>query len=389
MAERERAESPLHYESDDTDTISVVDTVVSDYEGREDEDWELEGIIGEASFDEVDENGDVHQVKRYLLKWKGYSIYRSTWETEENLVEGTPDTWLRWQEQKMRVARGLTKPFDTEQWEEEVAERTEHRIRRHERRNRRRQALGMPTVYYEGEQDYDQVEAPGESSDEEPVKALSRRTKQVHSDSDDDMPTTTTGRKKRRTRAAVERDEQKRIELLKRKKGTAVPVLKGNEKEEPQATVKKTVKTTTITAPAKSVAPQTGSNTSPQQRASASTTVATRVVQNPAFKPFASATRTKPVSVQVSTLRTTPADATAPKRAEAASQSARPAPMARMVGGPSRMGQSAKRPVVQTGTLSPLECDFSFFSSGESAFCMNRMALFHKRFHVEDLCAFT
>jgi hypothetical protein len=57
-----REESEYDFRSDDTDTISLTDTVASQYD--DDVEWPLEDILAQASVDESDHEGNVVTVQK-------------------------------------------------------------------------------------------------------------------------------------------------------------------------------------------------------------------------------------------------------------------------------------------------------------------------------------
>ncbi|KAL8712778.1 MAG: hypothetical protein Q9220_002986 [cf. Caloplaca sp. 1 TL-2023] len=128
----------------DDDAISVTSTVQSEKQL----DYELDGILAERRGDEGME---------YLTKWTGYDDWENTWEPEKNLMRETKDDW---RDQKMRISRGLEKPFDVAAWERACLLHERTTLERKERRRRKRIELGLPVI--------DLLESDEESSDWEP-----------------------------------------------------------------------------------------------------------------------------------------------------------------------------------------------------------------------------
>ena len=78
---------------------------------------------------------------QYLVKWEGYDEYRNTWEPEENFQSS--DILKNWREKKMRITRGLDKPFDVKAWEKRVHQIMEEIAARKRRRRLKKRSLGI------------------------------------------------------------------------------------------------------------------------------------------------------------------------------------------------------------------------------------------------------
>lgn len=221
---REREDSVYESESEGTDNISLTDTDVSDWD--ENAQWETEEILVDADFDVEQEDGSVVTERQYLVKWKGYSKYKATWEPRENLENADLTLW-KWNENRMRKTRGGTEPdFDVEQWEQEKAEIEAKRARRHERRNKKRRQLGHDEKTYadSDEEADDESESrvepkPGSAVDESDTVSSKGRGSNVESvaesDSDEEAQAPT---KKRRL------ENESGSDGPIRKKGRAMPV---------------------------------------------------------------------------------------------------------------------------------------------------------------------
>ena len=115
-------------EGSDHDTISITSTVPS--EPREE--YPLEGVLAERM------NGGI---KEYLVQWEGYPEERCTWETESNFQDD--GTLHQWQARKMRIARGLDKPYDVSALEARVEAWIAATEKRKARRRDKRRRLGL------------------------------------------------------------------------------------------------------------------------------------------------------------------------------------------------------------------------------------------------------
>ena len=115
-------------EGSDNDTVSINSTVPS--EPREE--YTLEGVLAERI------NGGI---KEFLVKWEGYPEERCTWETESNFQDD--NTLHLWQAHKMRIARGLDKPYDVDDLEARVEAWIAATASRKARRRIKRRRLGL------------------------------------------------------------------------------------------------------------------------------------------------------------------------------------------------------------------------------------------------------
>ena len=115
-------------DSSDEDTISLTSTVVSYHES--DEEFEVEDILA------VD-NGEPPN-RRYLIRWEGYPLYRSTWEPEVNLTEAVMDKWIQ---KEAQIRNGQLEPFDVQSLQNDRALRAEQKLDRQRRREKKRKNL--------------------------------------------------------------------------------------------------------------------------------------------------------------------------------------------------------------------------------------------------------
>ena len=134
-------------ESSDNDTVSINSTVPS--EPREE--YPLEGVLAERM------NGGI---KEFLVKWEGYPDERCTWETESNFQDD--GTLHLWQARKMRIARGLDKPYDVDALEARVEAWIAATESRKARRRKKRRRLGLSTTSKD----------TSEGSSDEPERAI-------------------------------------------------------------------------------------------------------------------------------------------------------------------------------------------------------------------------
>lgn len=116
------ATPPAYFDEDDS--VSITSTAPSEVR----EEYPVERILHEE-----EQDGEKH----YLIYWADYSIERATLERRENIDQVTIDEWNT---TKMRIDRGLEKPFDIEAWkarQREIGRATENRRwRRREKRKR-------------------------------------------------------------------------------------------------------------------------------------------------------------------------------------------------------------------------------------------------------------
>src|SRR5205814_6690266 len=92
----------------DIDTISITSTCPT----PEREEYPVEKILEEVT----DEDG----LSCYLIKWEDYDIERSTWEPQSN-IQDLDEILFAWETQKLRRSRGLSPPFDLDEFEARVA----------------------------------------------------------------------------------------------------------------------------------------------------------------------------------------------------------------------------------------------------------------------------
>ena len=158
------------------DSVSITSTVLSEQKDV----YPLEAILAEQKF---------QGVTKYLVKWEGYPEYRCTWETRAMFQDGEDSTFHEWETQKMRVSRGLSKPFDVPAFKNRVEIWLEDIRKRKIRRRAKRQRMGLPVGPIEIESGEDSSDSQAEEEDEEPTavrrrSSLKRRASQITKSSD-------------------------------------------------------------------------------------------------------------------------------------------------------------------------------------------------------------
>ena len=153
MASRRASRATLA--SSDDETVSLTSTVPS----PDRETYVLEAILSEID----DDDG----ITYYLVKWEGYSDLECTWEVEENFQD--EQTLLDWKDQKMRISRGLEKPFNLDEWQKRMDEEKAATKARKALRRKKKIELGMPVA--------DKAPSSDDSSDDE----YSESTDETHS----------------------------------------------------------------------------------------------------------------------------------------------------------------------------------------------------------------
>ena len=146
----------------DADSVSITSTVLSEQK----DEYPLEAILAEDKF-----NG----VTKYLVKWEGYPEHRCTWETRSNFQDGEDSTFHEWETQKMRVSRGLSKPFDITAFKDRVEKWLDSVEQRKLRRRLKRQRMGLPVSPIKYESEGGSTDSQAEEEDEEP-KMIRRRS---------------------------------------------------------------------------------------------------------------------------------------------------------------------------------------------------------------------
>ncbi|KAL8758979.1 MAG: hypothetical protein Q9184_003759 [Pyrenodesmia sp. 2 TL-2023] len=149
-------------DSSDDDTVSLTSTQLSVW--PEDHRHTLEGI----RFEDVDEEG----IPLYLVKWDGYDELRDTWEPARHLEKKTLSEWA---DQKMRISRGLAKPFDVLAWMERADAQEAATIKRRERRRQKKIDLGL--IFEAGEASSEYLSRTGYSEEPDGLQSPSRQSR--------------------------------------------------------------------------------------------------------------------------------------------------------------------------------------------------------------------
>lgn len=130
MTERTVARQSLAEATFEDDDISLTSTVEED--ANEDNRYNVVKILDE----QMGPGG-----WWYLIQWEGYPITASTWEPRDN-VESL-ETLEEWSAEKKRQARGISDPFNREEFNAAVSEEQEAKSRRHRLRREKRKRLGI------------------------------------------------------------------------------------------------------------------------------------------------------------------------------------------------------------------------------------------------------
>ncbi|UNI16190.1 hypothetical protein JDV02_002651 [Purpureocillium takamizusanense] len=151
----------LHQDLDDD--ISVASTLEETFDP--DEDYGLLRILAERSFQEE---------TLYLVEWEGCPLHDATWEPEENFQSVTLSEW---EDIKKSTRRRTAVGFRVQEWKDAVLEAIRQKRERHNRRNRKRELLGLPqtdtNTSRQGELDYIEstmVEAIDPDDDQLPIE---------------------------------------------------------------------------------------------------------------------------------------------------------------------------------------------------------------------------
>jgi chromo domain-containing protein 1 len=127
----ERTITKLSLREDDEDSISITSTQES--ETNEEKSYVVDRILAEQD----DGEGNVF----YLIKWDRYKLLDSTWEPAENIESRA--TLDEWNTEKMRIARGLSDPFDVAAFDDEIEKVQLAKAERRRRRKAKRERLGI------------------------------------------------------------------------------------------------------------------------------------------------------------------------------------------------------------------------------------------------------
>jgi hypothetical protein len=178
-------------EDDASESISVTSTQADEVKEDEEKSYYVERILAEHNSD-----GKMF----YLIRWDGYLLAESTWEPEENIEDRR--TIDEWNDEKILIGQGLSKPFDLRKFEAEVARFQRKKIDRRRRRRARRKRLRIPVSESDAEDNYDsesstEAEEVPESPEDPPSVARRRKSGALTSG-----PEGATGRRGDKTRAS-------------------------------------------------------------------------------------------------------------------------------------------------------------------------------------------
>jgi hypothetical protein len=149
---------------EDDDSISLNSTQGSEHD---DNLYVVEKILAEEKADD----GTMY----YLIEWDGYPLEQSTWEPEENITE--KKTLQEWADEKMRVVRGHSKPFNQDAFDERVRRYIQAKENRRRRRREKRKRLGIAVDPSESEGEADEPDPEptfSDSSSEEAIEVVDK-----------------------------------------------------------------------------------------------------------------------------------------------------------------------------------------------------------------------
>lgn len=149
------------------DSISLTSTVSSAKTER----YEVQCIVAERK---------TKGVMEYLTAWKNYPDHRHTWEPRNCFFED--DVFSEWTRTKMRISRGLEKPFDVKAWKKRCKTMEEETFLRRKRRRDKKFRLGNQDELTSepGERDASIESSGSEPAPRRPDKRIKRRS--VHQD---------------------------------------------------------------------------------------------------------------------------------------------------------------------------------------------------------------
>jgi hypothetical protein len=122
------------FQESDADSITSETTA----ESEQQETYNCDCILAE------DNNFNEEHYTRYLLKWSGYELHRATWEPAENVTSAS--LFEDWERKKQEEREGLSRPFDLDAWQEDIAKEaaeSEARKRRREAKRERKRLVQL------------------------------------------------------------------------------------------------------------------------------------------------------------------------------------------------------------------------------------------------------
>ena len=167
--------------SSDFEGITLDSTEVSEQDS--DKEYEVEKILAQKLVDGLD---------RFLVKWKGYPISRSTWEPQTSFND--PGTIKEWKRTAARQREKLEEQFDWEEWDQKRDEELRSAYERRRKRATLRKRQGWTRPYREGklkgfvvdDGDATESEAESEASSGDPRERRRKRKKGSGSSGSDD-----------------------------------------------------------------------------------------------------------------------------------------------------------------------------------------------------------
>ncbi|KAI1919923.1 hypothetical protein LOZ60_006729 [Ophidiomyces ophidiicola] len=149
------------------DEISLTSTAPSEAQ----DEYELECVLAQRTFP----TGE-----KYLVKWAGYPLERSTWESEDMFCD--PETLVEWAQKLESISRGEEPAFDLEALEHRCLELERAASIRREKRRNKRKRLGYKVPSDDNDTDgFDFVVPDGDveyiSSSSENEKLMDKRSR--------------------------------------------------------------------------------------------------------------------------------------------------------------------------------------------------------------------
>ncbi|KAL4949659.1 hypothetical protein BDW69DRAFT_173898 [Aspergillus filifer] len=111
------------------DEISLTSTVESEQQSE----YDVEEILAESDH--------FQDGVRYLVRWLGYPVERSSWEPADSFHLGFDRTLSDWQEKKQRISEGKEQPFDVDALETKIQQLQDEQAERKRRRAAKRHRL--------------------------------------------------------------------------------------------------------------------------------------------------------------------------------------------------------------------------------------------------------
>lgn len=121
--------------TEDSDDDSIATTTTAESKHSWDAGFNVEQILAEVI--DQDDGKD-----KYLVKWEGYLLGRSTWESRDQFDTGLP--FVSWKETKRKAAAERTDLFDLETYYDAVklmVEEKEEKVKRRAAKRRKRREV--------------------------------------------------------------------------------------------------------------------------------------------------------------------------------------------------------------------------------------------------------